>query len=166
MGRLNRASNYGDQGFWVRQEHMPYFQDKSISAVIRLGDRSDPGHKNYIAPGVPQPVRYINAPGPAVMGAPGDLLEDDGTTFERTECIVKTFGELTNEDLVGLTPDCQTVEDARRHIAEINKMAELPGDDVKVTIWRFRFLPNAVAEPEPVAADGGEGAPDGGDGDE
>lgn len=142
---LNRAPNYGDQGFWIRKGYMHLFHEQKITAVIRLGDRSDPGHKNYIPPGVALPVRFIAGPGPAVLGAPGNLLPDDGTTFVRTECIVKAIKDLTVDDLRDTAPDTATPELVRYHLAAINDTL-IPSWDTVVTIWRFEYAPKAVDE--------------------
>lgn len=139
---LNRAAFYGDQGFWIRLAYLELFRKRGITAVVRLGDRSDSEHQNFIPAGVPLPVRFIKGFGPAEIGAPGNLLSDDGTTFVRTECIVKCIGDLTEEDLAGSAPDTSTKELVRYHLATINN-TELPSWDTKVTIWRFEFCSDA-----------------------
>jgi hypothetical protein len=136
---LNRASVYGDQGFWIRLAYRELFKKQEIKAVVRLGDRSDPLHKNFIPAGVPLPVRFIKGFGKAEVGVPGNLLPDDGTTFIRTGCLVKCLGDLTEEDLAGSAPDTATKELVRYHLATINN-TELPSWDTKVTIWRFEFV--------------------------
>lgn len=140
---LNRAGTYGDQGFWIRQAYRRLFQKRMITRVVRLGDRSDPSHKNYIPPGVPLPVRFIRGRGDATVGATGNLLPDDGTTFIRTEAIVKRIGDLTEDDLRGTAPDTATPELVKYHLATIND-TELPDDGTVVTIWCFEYAPDAV----------------------
>ena len=144
---LDRCSIYGDPGFWIRRAYKEIFDVRNISAVVRLGDRSDPGHKNHIPAGVSMPVRFIErAPTvteAAVLGKKGLLLPDDGTTFERTECLVRRIDELTADDLAGTAPDTATPELVRYHLAYIGD-CELPPWDAVVTIWRFRFLPNVT----------------------
>lgn len=120
---------------------MNLFHARAITAVVRLGDRSDPAHKNYISPDKPLPVRFIAGRGAANVGTVGNLLPDDGTTFVRTECIVKRIGDLTEEDLRGTAPDTATPELVRYHLATIND-TPLPEWDTVVTIWRFQYLPN------------------------
>jgi len=73
----------------------------------------------------------------------GDLLPDEGITFERTECLVKRIGDLTEEDLAGGSPDTAIAELVRYHLALINN-TELPSWDTVVTIWRFKYLPNVT----------------------
>jgi hypothetical protein len=140
---LDRAGVYGDQALWMRKMYKKAFQDRSITAVIRPRDRSDENDKNHIPGGVPLPVRFIKGPGNAEMGARGNLLPDDGITIERTDCIVKHLKDLTIEDLHGCAPDCSTPELARYHLA-VTYDIELPGLDDVVTVWRFKYLPNAT----------------------
>lgn len=143
---LDRAAIYGDQGFWIRQAYRDLFRKRQISAVVRLGDRSDPGHKNYVPLGVPLPIRFIRKMGDGptgVVGKTGNLLPDDGTTFVRTECVVKKIGNLTEENLRGSAPDTATPELVRYHLATIND-TELPDWDTVVTIWRFYLTVDAT----------------------
>lgn len=140
---LNRASVYTDQGLWIRQAYRGLFTRREITAVVRLGDRSDPGHRNYIPPEKPLPVRFIRKVAPPVAGVAGDLLPDDGTTIIRTSCIVRQLHELTGEDLAGTAPDTATPELVRYHLATIND-TELPSWDTVITIWRFEYAPDAT----------------------
>lgn len=140
---LDRAGIYGDEGFWIRQVYYELFQKQSITAVVRLDDRSNPSDFRFIREGVAIPVRFIIKPGPPQKGIPGDLMPDDGTTIERTECIVKTIGDLTMDDLQGMAPDTATPELVRYHLATINNTA-LPSMDTVITIWRFKYLPKAT----------------------
>lgn len=141
---LDRAATYGDAGFWIRQVYQHLFKSRGITAVVRLGDRSDPEHKNHIPAGVPLPVRFIRGRGAAEVGTPGNLLPDDGTTFIRTGCIVKKIGQLTTEDLVGTAPDTATPELVRYHLGTIND-TPIPDWETVVTIWEFEYAPNAKA---------------------
>lgn len=140
---LNRAGVYGGEGFWIRKAYRGLFDAQSITAVVRLGDRSDPDHKNHIRAGVPLPVRFIKGRGPADVGMTGNLEPDDGTTFERTGCTVKTIGELTEVDLRCTAPDTATPELVRYHLATLND-TDLPDLDTVVTIWRFKYLPKVT----------------------
>ncbi len=141
---LDRAPEYTDKGFWVRQVYLLQFLAQTITAVIRLGDRSDPGHKNFIPADEPLPVRFVAKPGPPISGGRGNLLPDDGTTFKRTECIVKRIGELTKEDLLGMAPDTANQELVQYHLATVNDIP-LPDLNTVVTIWRFEYCPKATA---------------------
>jgi len=140
---LNRAGIYGDQGFWIRKVYREGFLHQSITAVIRPGDRSNPDNYTHISAEVEIPVRFINSPGVAMVGMPGNLLPDDGTTVMRTECLVKTIGTLTTEDLQGCAPDYATPELARYHLANTYN-TELPSAEDILTIWRFKYLPNVL----------------------
>lgn len=139
---LNRAAVYGDQGLWIRQAYRQLFEKQEINAVVRLGDRSDPTHKNYIPPGKPLPVRFIRGRGAADIGVEGNLLPDDGTTFRRTGVVVKKIEDLSADDLKGTAPDTATPELVRYHLATINDMT-LPPWDTVVTIWQFEYEPRA-----------------------
>lgn len=140
---LNRAGVYGDEALWIRVAYREIFANQSITAVIRLSDRSDPCHKNHIRAGVPLPVRFIKGRGVAEVGSIGNLEPDDGTSIERTGCIVKKICDLTEEDLRGTAPDTATPELVRYHLATIND-TELPSWDTAVTIWRFKHLPKVT----------------------
>jgi hypothetical protein len=140
---LDRACVYGDEGFWIRQAYRELFQQQLITAVVRMGDRSNPSDFRHIRKGVPIPVRFIIKPGIPKKGIKGDLFPDDGTTIERTECIVKRIGELTLDDLQGTAPDTATSELVRYHLATINN-SSLPSMDTVITIWRFTYLPKTT----------------------
>ncbi|HBC45088.1 TPA: hypothetical protein DCZ81_02910 [Candidatus Collierbacteria bacterium] len=142
---LDRGAFYKEKSIWNRQAYMALFRSKTITSVVRVGDRSDPNHKNYLPPGVPMAIRFLTLL-PTKLATPdtrGDLLPDEGLTFERTECIVKKIGDLTEEDLSGCSPDTATPEFVRYHLALINN-TELPSWDTVVTIWKFKYLPNVI----------------------
>ena len=140
---LDRGGVYGDPGFWVRQAYVEGIKNRTITAVVRLGDRSDPTHKNHIPAGVPLPIRFIAKPAAGELGKLGSLLPDDGTTFRRTDCIVKPIEDLTMQDLRGMAPDCANPELIRYHLAAIVD-GPLPSWDTVVTVWRFEYLPDAT----------------------
>lgn len=143
---LDRAFFYSERSLWIRQGYMEIVRDRSLTAVVRIGDRSAPDHKNHIPEGQPLPIRFIDRPWVAVeVGSDrrGDLLPDEGITFERTGVIVKRIEDLTAEDLRGTAPDTATAELVRYHLAGINN-SPLPSWDTVVTIWRFKYLPNVT----------------------
>lgn len=135
---LDRCSKYGMVGLWIRSAYMAGFQDKSITAVIRSGDRTNPDDFKCIPQGVEMPVRFIKKSGNAQAGLEALLFPDDGTTIVRTEAIVKVIKDLTKDDLHGTTPDTATPELVRYHLALIND-TQLPGWEDVVTIWRFEY---------------------------
>lgn len=136
---LDRACVYGDEGFWIRQVYRELFQRQLITAVVRMDDRSNPADFRHIRKGVPIPVRFIIKPGIPKKGIKGDLLPDDGTTVERTDCIVKRIGDLTQNDLQGTAPDTATPELVQYHLATINN-SPLASMDTVITIWRFKYV--------------------------
>ncbi|MDP2641677.1 MAG: hypothetical protein Q8P21_00045 [bacterium] len=142
---LDRAALYSDRSLWIRQGYMEIVRNQILTAVIRIGDRSDPDHKNHIPIGRPLPIRFIDKPWVStpvgLSDRRGDLLPDEGLTFERTECIVKRIQDLTVDDLRGTAPDTATPKLVRYHLASINN-SPLPSWDTVVTIWKFKYLPN------------------------
>ncbi|MCR4286082.1 MAG: hypothetical protein NUW00_04275 [Candidatus Kaiserbacteria bacterium] len=140
---LNRAGIYGDEGLWIRKAYREGILKRSITAVLRPGDRSNPSDYTHIRQGVPVVVRFIVAPGEAKVGQPGNLMPDDGTTVIRTKCIVKPIKDVTEEDLHGCAPDHATPELVRYHLAVTYNTA-LPSWDDVVTIWHFEYAPNAI----------------------
>lgn len=110
-----------------------------MTACIRPGDRSDPTRPTGIPRGVPVPVRIIRVPGHQASGIAADFEPDAGITVEVTEYIVRRFGDLTNENLVGCSPDCATPELAGWHLGLHYNWVMAPDD--LVTIWRFKYLP-------------------------
>lgn len=142
---LDRATVYDTPGLWIRAVYMEGFKNKSITAVVRIKDRTDPKNPNYIPPDQDIAVRFIEKPGNQAESRGPVFFPDDGTTVRRTASIVKTIGELTAEDLAGTAPDTATAELVRYHLATIND-TPLPSFDTVVTIWRFEYAPNAVDE--------------------
>lgn len=142
---LDRAGTYGISALWIRSVYYEGFQNRSITAVVRPGDRSSEAKtpKTYLPTGTDLAVRFIVTPGNVETGALPVLMPDDGTTISVTECIVKRIGELTQEDLVGTAPDTQTPELVRYHLATVYNTLLPPLDDV-VTIWRFAYRPTAT----------------------
>ena len=143
---LNRASLYSDRSLWIRQGYMEIVRNQSLTAVVRIMDRSNPEHKNHIPLGRSLPIRFIDKPWvSASVGSDrcGDLYPDEGITFERTGVIVKEIKDLTVDDLRGTAPDTATAELVRYHLASINN-SPLPSWDTVVTIWRFKYLPNVT----------------------
>lgn len=148
---LDRGAYYSGASLWNRQAYIGLFREKKITAVVRMRDRSDPGHKNHIPSGVPLAIRFIKDPSVSTPAPTperpddrlGDLFPDEGITFERTECIVKQIQYLTMDDLRGCSPDTGTPELVRYHLALVNN-TELPSWDTVVTIWKFKYLPNVT----------------------
>lgn len=140
---LDRCNVYGQVGLWIRAVYKEGFKNKTITAVVRAGDRTNPDDFKCIPEGVDMPVRFIKRPGDASRDINAELYPDDGTTIRRVGVIVKRIGDLTEEDLSGTTPDTATPELVRYHLAMINNTSLPPLDDV-VTIWRLEYQPNAI----------------------
>lgn len=139
---LDRCNTYGEVGLWMRAAYLEGFQDRTITAVPRAGDRiSRPDYKT-LKLGEDYPVRFIKKPGQG-FDVPAELYPDDGTTVRITECFVKKIRHLTADHLRGLPLDAATPELVRYHLAMINNMP-LPSWSDMVTIWRFEYRPNAV----------------------
>lgn len=137
---LDRLATYGGKGFWIRAAYMEGFKDKSITAVVRPGDRSDPKDQRNNPLGEDLPVRFIDVPGDQSRGIPALLFRDDGTTVRVTECLVRQIRDLTSEDLRGTAPDTMTAELVRYHLATLYN-TPLPSWDDFVTIFRFVHVP-------------------------
>src|SRR3989344_8976679 len=102
---LNRCAKYGMICLWVSAVYIEGFLNQTITAVVRLGDRTNPDDFKCIPAEVDIPVRFIKKPGDAARGVEPELFPDDGTTVRRTTAIVKQIGKLTEEDLGGTAPD-------------------------------------------------------------
>jgi hypothetical protein len=131
-------------GFWIRAMYMGGFQDQSITAVVRAGDRSNPEDFRCIPAGVDIPVRFIRKPGDASKNIEPELYSDDGTTVRLTGTVVERIRDLTPENLRGTTPDTATPELVQYHLAGINN-TPLPSLEEWVTIWQFEYCPKAVS---------------------
>lgn len=142
---LNRASTYGVPALWIRSVYHEGFQNRSITAVVRPGDRSsyEKTPNTYLPLNTDLAVRFIITPGDVKTKTLPVLMPDDGTTISVSECIVKRIGDLTSLDLVGTAPDTQTPELVRYHLATVYNTA-LPSLDDVVTIWRFMYRPQAT----------------------
>lgn len=115
----------------------------TITVVVRLGDRSDPGCPTYIPLGVDIPVRFIEMTGRREDHVQPVLYPDDGTTVRLTHRTVKSLCELTPADLAGGSPDIATLELVQYHLGLINNM-ELPSLETVVTVYRFEHRPSVV----------------------
>ncbi len=135
---LDRCNTYRQLGLWIRAAYMTGFQNQSITAVVRDGDRVTPQDFKFLPEGIDLPVRFIRKTGDALRGLEAELYLDDGTTVRRTEVIVKPICELTAEDLRGTTPEL-----VRYHLALVNDTL-LPSPESFVTIWRFVYCPKAT----------------------
>lgn len=140
---LNRCSKYGMVGLWIRIAYLAGFQDQSITAVVRSGNRTNQDDFRCLPEGVDIPVRFIEKPGDASRNIEAELFPDDGTTVRRTLAIVKKIKDLTDEDLLGTTPDTANPELVRYHLACVNNTV-LPSPEDMVTIWRFEYCSNAM----------------------
>lgn len=138
---LDRNVPHGGIGvIWVKPVHMKGFQEGTITAYVRPGDRSDPEKAKGNPLGVPIAVRFIEKSGNQSLGVEARFFPDDGTTIELTECFAKAVGELTQADLTGTAPDYATSELVKYHIATVYDMALLDDLDV-VTVFKFKHLP-------------------------
>ena len=140
--KLDRLAVYGGKGFWLRAAYMDGFGDKSITAVVRLGDRSDPANPRNNPIGEDLPVRFIRVPGNQEAGIEPKLFDDDGITVRVTASSARLIRDLTPDDLRGCAPDCTTPELVRYHLATINNTC-LPSPNEAVTIFRFEYRPSA-----------------------
>lgn len=141
--KLDRLATYGGKGFWIRAEYREGFKNRTITAVIRPGDRSNPKDPRNNPRGVDLPVRFIRIPGEPSLGIDAQLFPDDGTTVRITGCIVKRIRELTTDDLRGTAPDTATPELVQKHLVTIYN-TPLPSPDDIVTIFRFEYAPNCA----------------------
>ncbi|GEM_PF-2580642 len=139
---LDRCNKYGDIGLWIRSVYLEGFKNRSITAVVRAGDRvSKPDFKTLVL-GTDYPVRFIKKPGQGFQ-TPAVLYPDDGATVRIVDCFAKKIDELTADDLRGTAPDTADAELVRYHLAIINN-TELPSPEEMVTVWRFEYRPNST----------------------
>lgn len=120
------------------------FEDQTITAVVRAGDRTSPDDFRCLLGKGDLPVRFIKRPGNAGLGINAELYPDDGTTVKVVGHVVKRIGDITEEDLQGTTPDTATSELVRYHLALINDTPLLSNDDL-VTIWKLAYCPKIAA---------------------
>lgn len=135
---LDRLATYGGKGFWIRAAYQEGFGNRTITAVVRPGDRSSPNDQRNNPPGEDLPVRFIRVPGDQQRSIAPELFPDDGTTVRVTDCIAKPIGKLTTDDLRGCAPDCATPELVRYHLGSVYNTL-LPSSDEVVTIFRFEY---------------------------
>jgi len=142
---LNRNIFFGNFGMWIRPLYMEGFQNKTITAVVRPGDRSTPSEPTgyWLPKGKDVAIRFIKKAGDPVKKVPPEFFPDEGITVHVTDCIVKKIRDLTPEDLRGMAPDTATPELVRYHLATIYN-TPLPSLDDVVTIWRFKYRPNVT----------------------
>ena len=139
---LDRCNTYGQVGLWMRPAYMQGFQNRTITAVVRAGDRIAEADFKTLQLGVSYPVRFIQKPDSG-HDVPAVLYPDDGTTVRITGRFAKAIGELAGDDFCGMPPDAANPQLVRYHLAMINN-TPLPSFEDRVTIWRFQYCPNAV----------------------
>lgn len=141
---LDRNVPHGGIGvIWVKPVHMKGFQEGTITAYVRPGDRSDPEKEKGNPIGVPIAVRFIEKSGNQALSVSAVFFPDDGTTIELTKCFAKPVGELTLADLAGAAPDYATPELVKYHLAMVYDMALL-NDDAVVTVFKLKHLPKVT----------------------
>lgn len=143
---LNRCPTHKDKGLWMRPVYWDGFKDASIRMVVRRRDRTNPADVTFIPPNTDMPVRFIKQAGRRDLEIQPELYPDDGTTVQVYDKVVKKIEDLTPEDLASGTPDVQTSELVRYHIALIDNTG-LPPLDELVTLYFLRHMPKAV-DPE------------------
>lgn len=136
---LDRCNTHGMIGFWVRAPHMEGFQNRSITTVVREGDRSNPSDTRHAPEGEDLAVRFIKKVGDGSRGIKAELYPDDGTTVRRVGMKVKRLKDLTEEDLKGSTLDTRTPELVRYHLAMVAN-SELPSWETVVTVWHLEYV--------------------------
>ena len=136
---LNRASKYGDKGLWFRKVYHELLRNRTMTAAVRPGDRSNPKSLNYILPGEPVPVRIIKVSGNQAAGIPALLEPDEGITVEITGYIVKSICTLMSQDLAGCSPDASTRELVRWHLGLMYDRASFDHAEL-VTVWHWRYV--------------------------
>lgn len=144
MTTLNRTAKHGSMGLWMRPVYMEGFRNRSITAVVRLHDRTNLSDSRCMLPDVDVPVRFIKKLGNAAQGNAPELFPDDGTTVWRTDAIVKRICDLTADDFQGMAPDVYNPETVRYHLGLIDNTV-LPSPEEVVTIWRFKHQPDATS---------------------
>lgn len=137
--KLGRLQTYGGTGLWIRAAYRDGFSNKSITAVVRRGDRSNPTNARFLPDGEGLPVRFIRVPGDQARNTPPELFEDEGITVRIISYMVKRIENLTTDDLEGCSPDAATPELVRYHLA-IHENTALPSPDEIVTVWRFEYV--------------------------
>ncbi len=140
---LDRCNVQTATGLWMRPAYMEGFRDKTITAVVRRRDRSDPKDPTYIPLNVDIPVRFIEKPGVRETNAQPKLYPDDGTTVRLTRHIVKQIGQLVLGDLVCGSLDIATAGLVRYHLSLIDNTPLLGWDEV-VTVYHFEHRPKAT----------------------
>ena len=130
-------------GLWVRAPHRQGFLNRTITAVVREGDRSRSDDTRHAPAGVDLAVRFIMKIGDTTRNIKAVLYPDDGTTVRRTGMVVKQIKDLTEEDLRGISPDAATPELVRYHVAMVAN-SELLSLEHVVTVCRFEYRPRAT----------------------
>src|SRR3989344_6598108 len=120
------------QELWCRIVYYPLFITQRITAVVRPDDRNRPNKKG-VAAGELLKIRAVSRPGIEELSIPPTLLPWHCYAIATT-VTVKTIAEISEEDLVGCSPDAATPGLLRYHLGLIYH--HVFRDEDRVTIIR------------------------------
>ena len=121
---------------WFRLAYKTLIADKKMTAAIRPGIRKCPAPKCTNEKDMAK-VKILLKPGDEAKGLL-PVFDDFESSVIINKIDIKTLKELTADDLKHCSPDCQTPELARYHLALIYNQ-EFNDDDI-ISIIHFQYL--------------------------
>jgi len=121
---------------WFRLAFKDLIKNKKITVAVRPGIRKCPAPKctNENDKAV---IRILLKPGDEARGL-WPVFDDFKTEVTIKKIIIKPLKDLQTADLADCSPDCQTPELARLHLALIYN--QLFSDDDVISIVHFEYL--------------------------
>lgn len=141
---------YGERAFWVKGQEAKMVGQKSLTVILREGDRSDQvvAPKQWLPLFEAIPVYFLDEV--AAKGGPLGFEPDDGMTVRVVRRTVGRLGDLKDADLSfgGGTAVPRTVAEVQRYLSEEYAPGKTFLSDTIFTVYWVEYLPN-----EPCAAD-------------
>lgn len=120
---------------WFRKVFQPFLEAKTMTAALRPGDREFPNVKGTKAGDIAK-IKIILSPGDENRRI--EAILDSFEMPVRIESLAKKrIGDLTKEDFIGMSQDCQNTESAKLHLGLIYNRVFSDDDGITVIRWSF-----------------------------
>ena len=133
---MNKNEPKKSYELWFRLAYKKLIINKEMTAAIRPDIRKCPAPK-CTNENDKAKIKILLKPGDEAKGLM-PLFDDFETTVMIKEIIIKPLKDLTAKDLKNCSPDCQTPELARYHLALIYNQ-EFNDEDI-ISIIHFKYL--------------------------
>ncbi len=121
---------------WFRVVYKQLIKNKKLTAALRPGNRISP-HPKGTKVGEKVTLRIVLKPGDDETRQSAILDNKFKKNAQITALTVKPLGQLTKKDFLGMSPDCQSLEDAKYHLGLIYNKIFSNKDLVTIIRWKY-----------------------------